>query len=245
MIPKIIHYCWFGGRPLPEDVTRYINTWKVKCPNYTIVQWNENNFDISTNTFVEQAYKNKSWAFVSDYARLKALYDFGGIYLDTDVEVLKSFDILLDNKSFMCAESNYSICTATIGAEKGSEFIKELMLLYNNKSFIYDGKENTKPNSKIVFDFISEVDGYKFSNEIFKTSDYTIYPATYFSPINCYTLKSNITDETYSIHWYKGTWKSAKERNKDIFFARITRIIGEERREELKKLLKSNIGNLT
>lgn len=238
MIPKIIHYCWFGGKPLPENVIKYIDTWKIKCPNYQIIQWDESNFDLSCNLFVKQAYEHKKWAFVSDYVRLKVLYDYGGIYLDTDVELLKSFDSLLENKAFFCAESNYSICTATIGAEKGSIFIKYLMDYYSKKMFIVNGKADTTPNSRILYDLLHAKDNYNQEDNIFLEEEYTIYPAEYFSPINCYTLRTEITDNTYSIHWYSGTWKTKREKVKDKLLAIITRFFGENIREQIKKILK-------
>ena len=101
MIPKIIHYCWFGGKPLPQNVEMCIKSWREKCPDYEIILWNENNYDINCNTFVRNAYQNKAWAFVSDYARLQIVYENGGIYLDTDVELLKSLNSLLDLNLFL------------------------------------------------------------------------------------------------------------------------------------------------
>lgn len=92
MIPKVIHYCWFGCKPLPEDVKRYIKTWKKYCPDYEIKEWNESNFDVKQNQYCREAYEAKKWAFVSDYVRLKVLYDYGGVYMDTDVEVCKPLD---------------------------------------------------------------------------------------------------------------------------------------------------------
>ena len=104
MIPKKIHYCWFGKNPLPADVKKCIESWKKYCPDYEIIEWNESNFDITQNPFMKAAYENKAWAFVSDYARLKVVYDNGGIYLDTDVELLKSLDSLLENPCYLAIQ---------------------------------------------------------------------------------------------------------------------------------------------
>ena len=120
MIPKIIHYCWFGGKKKPENVEQYILSWKNKCPDYEIREWNENNFDIKSNCFCKEAYEKKKWAFVSDYARLAILYKYGGIYMDTDVEVIKPFDNLLTYQAFLCFESSKMVSIGTLGAKKES-----------------------------------------------------------------------------------------------------------------------------
>ena len=118
-IPKKIHYCWFGGNPLPKETVEYIKSWKKYCPDYEIIEWNESNFDINRNLYIKQAYEAKKYAFVSDYVRVFALYKYGGIYLDTDVEVFKDFNDLLDNESFWGFEQENYIATSTIGAKKG------------------------------------------------------------------------------------------------------------------------------
>ena len=118
MIPKVIHYCWFGKNPLPDDAKKCIESWKKYCPDYEIIEWNESNYDITKNKYMESAYKEKKWAFVSDYARVDVIYQYGGIYLDTDVEVKKSFNDLLDNDSIWGFEEKNFIATSTIGACK-------------------------------------------------------------------------------------------------------------------------------
>ena len=122
-IPKIIHYCWFGKKEKPNIVKKCISSWKVILKDYEIIEWNEENFDISSNNFVRQAYENGKFAFVSDYVRVYALYNYGGIYLDTDVEVFKNFDPLLNNESFWGFEEKNFIATSTIGAQKNNKFI--------------------------------------------------------------------------------------------------------------------------
>lgn len=244
MIPKIIHYCWFGNEPLGEEENRFIETWKKKLPQYKIIEWNEKNFDVQNSCeYVKQAYSEKKWAFVSDYVRLKVLKEYGGIYLDTDVEVLKSFDNLLNCQAFIGNESKYSVCTATIGAEKNSEFIQELLHLYDGRQFIKNGRVDKTPNSKIIFKYLQ--DNYSFKCDNYNINNYenvTIYPGEYFSPINCYTMKENITENTISIHRYASTWKSPKEHFKDKILVEITRILGEDGREKLKQLIKGESG---
>lgn len=137
MIPKVIHYCWFGGNPLPYEVKKCIKSWEKMCPDYEIKQWNESNFDISDNTFARVAYENKAWAFVSDYARLKIVFDYGGIYLDTDVELLKSLDHLLDNKCYIGIQQAQSLCQTGLGfgAEKNSYIVEKMLEKYSNIEF--------------------------------------------------------------------------------------------------------------
>ena len=114
-IPKIIHYCWFGGKPIPKNLKNYIKSWEKYCPDYEIKEWNESNFDINSNKFIKEAYINKKFAFVTDYVRLYVIYNYGGIYLDTDVEIIKNFDGLLNNELFMGIQQNDSFATTGLG----------------------------------------------------------------------------------------------------------------------------------
>lgn len=197
MIPKIIHYCWFGGNELSKDAKRYIEIWHSLCPEYQIIEWNETNFDVESVPYVREAYEKRKWAFVSDYARLYALKKYGGIYLDTDVEILKPLDALLYNKAFIGAESKYSICTAVIGAEKDASFIGELMSLYDGIHFVNKQKIDLTPNSQRVFEHLISVYDYKETSSPIKYENCTLYPKDYFSPINCYTYEQEITQNTY------------------------------------------------
>lgn len=243
MIPKIIHYCWFGKNQKNIKILNYIKTWKEHNPDYVIMEWNENNFNINTACeYVKEAYMSKKWAFVSDYVRLYALKNYGGIYLDTDVEVLKSFNPLLDNKVFMCIESKCSICTAVIGAEKNSQFINMILNYYSTKNFILkDGTYDLTPNSQFIYNYLVLNLKYEYQkNKILKMDLITIFPSYYFSPINCYTLKENINDTTYCIHRYEGSWKNNKEKHKEKIFALVTQFIGEENRQRIKKILRGN-----
>ena len=128
MIPKKIHYCWFGKNEMPLKMQKYVDNWKVLLPDYEIVRWDENNFDVSSVDFTDEAYNHKMWAFVSDYVRLKVLYEQGGIYLDTDVELLKNFDHLLDNDAFVGFESRYNLGSAVVAGQSGNLWIKSLLL---------------------------------------------------------------------------------------------------------------------
>ena len=141
MIEKKIHYIWFGSNPLPPLAKKCIESWKKFCPDYEIVEWNETNFDVNQNIYTKEAYENKKWAFVSDYVRLYALYHHGGIYMDTDVEVLKNLDDYLNHDAFSGFESSNAIPTGIIGAKKGNYHIKQLLNEYNDRHFILPNGE--------------------------------------------------------------------------------------------------------
>jgi len=207
MIPKRIHYCWFGGNPLPDDVRRYIESWKRFCPDYEIIQWNETNYDVKKNKYVEQAYKNKKWAFLTDYARLDIVYNYGGIYLDTDVEVIRSLDDLLKNKCYMGMEQVGKVATGLgFGAELHHPFLKDNMILYEKENFIQDDGTFKPPicvklTTKLLLNY-----GLKEENKIQEIEGVKIYPTDYFCPLKMGTNKLRITNNTYSIHHYAASW---------------------------------------
>ena len=136
MIPKIIHYCWFGHAPKTEQINSYIETWKKYCPDYQFIEWNEENFDINENQYCREAYEAKKWAFVTDYVRLKVLFTYGGIYMDTDVEVVKPLDRFLSYSAFTGYESTRYIPTGIIGAEKCNAWIQTLLREYETLRFV-------------------------------------------------------------------------------------------------------------
>lgn len=241
MIPKIIHYCWFGQKALSEEAKKYIKSWSEFCPEYKIIEWNESNFNIDVVPYVKEAYEQKKWAFVSDYVRLYALKNYGGIYLDTDVEIIKSLDLFLENKAFIGSESKYSVCTAVIGAEKNSNFINELLHIYDEIHFVREQKADMTPNSQRIFKYLEEKYNYKDSDQPIYLDECTLYPKDYFSPINCYTFKQEITDNTYCIHRFAGTWKNKNELRLNKVKAFITRVIGEDFRNILKKYVEKGI----
>lgn len=164
-IPSIIHYCWFGGGEKPEIVQKCIDSWKRNLPEYEIIEWNENNFDIECNLYVKEAYDAKKFAFVSDYVRVYVLYKFGGIYLDTDVEVFKPFDNMLHHDSFWGFEQENYIATSTIGAMKGNKLIKTFLDSYEGKEFIKeDGNHDELTNVAIVTNILKNA-GLKLNGE--------------------------------------------------------------------------------
>ena len=176
MLPKRIIYCWFGGKPKPENVINCINTWKENMPDWEYIEINESNFNIHYNKYVEDAYNSKAWAFVSDVARLWALYEFGGIYMDTDVIVYKPLDKFLKHNFFTGFEQTHYPVTATMGAEPGSSLIKELLDVYNDKKFeMHDNWQDFETNTMIMSDIIGKyIDRDK--NEYQENNGIVVYP---------------------------------------------------------------------
>ncbi len=206
MIPKKIHYCWFGHNPLPELAQKCIASWKKYCPDYEIIEWNEDNFDIHCCPYVEEAYEAKKWAFASDYVRLYVVYTYGGIYLDTDVELVKSLDCFLYNKCYLGIEfdSGYIATGLGFGAEKGNEAVALMLKAYEGLSF----KEN---DSSIICPILNTKPFYDYGfilgkDELLDIGIAKIFPSEYFCPINCSTGETTITDSTVSIHHYSGSW---------------------------------------
>lgn len=234
MIEKNVHYCWFGGNEKPEKVIQYINGWKKILPDYNFFEWNEKNCDLSkAPEFVKNAYKNKKRAFVSDYFRLVALYRFGGIYLDTDVELLKSFNCLLSYDLFCCFESDNTICTAVIGAKKNSDTILSIMNLYDNMI------NNFTPNSFLFFDkLVGNVPNTKIDDFfVFKLNE-IVFPFYYFSPISFYSGKLFKSKDTFAIHHFSGSWKSKKNKFNDFIKKVFHAIVGHNFYLKIKKCLK-------
>lgn len=208
MIPKKIHYCWFGGNPLPEDVQKYIETWKKFCPDYEIKEWNEQNFDIHRNQYVEEAYQQKKWAFVSDVARIYALYTEGGIYMDTDVEVVRNLDPLLNVRGFLGFEGTQWIATNLVGFEAGHELLKMFLDSYDYRSFVredgtLDQTTNVEELTKLLVEHYQLVLNGEKQN---LAKGIIIYPTDYFSPYDYIQGKLNRTERTYTIHWFSQSW---------------------------------------
>lgn len=213
MIPKVIHYCWFGHKPLPDDVKNNINSWKKYCPDYEIKEWDERNFDINCCPYVQEAYQCKKWAFVSDYARFWILYRFGGIYFDTDVELIKPIDKVIKKGSFMACEDKRHIAPGLgIASPSGSNIFKEVLDSYRDSHFfINNGEENLETIVTRTTDILQK-HGFHGSGKLEKVSDIYIYPAEYFCPINVETGVLNITDNTLAIHHYSASWYSSLDR---------------------------------
>lgn len=215
MIPKIIHYCWFGGNPLPELAKKCIESWKKYCPDYDIKRWDETNFDLDCCDYVREAYQEKKWAFVSDYARFKILYENGGIYFDTDVELIKSINDIVENGAFMGLEESSKVSVATglgLGAEKGSFLLEEILDNYHHSHF--EKNENGSYETVVtrVTDIVLKHGDILQPNEISDVAGIRIYPAEYFCPLDFYTGKMTITNNTRSIHHYTASWLNKTKR---------------------------------
>lgn len=202
-IPKIIHYVWVGGKEKPKNIRLCMKTWPKHLEDYKIIEWNESNFDINSNRFVKQAYEQKKWAYVSDYIRAYAVYNYGGIYLDTDVILLSSPDEFLADKAFVGFENPQYPFTAVFGAEKGHPFVKNMLDYYEDIDFEYDRTdEMAKVNTKSVSDILVNKYGCKVNNEEQLLSDgIRVYP----DDILC-----NPSERSVAVHVFTGTWMEAK-----------------------------------
>ena len=209
LIPKVINYCWFGETPIPEQFKIWINGWKDKCPDYEIVRWDEKNYDVSRSQFMIDAYNAKKWAFVADYARLDIIYRFGGIYLDTDVEIVKNIDDLLYQKAFagcqQVPDERFALGLG-FGAIKGLPIFKKMRDSYDNIQF-RDYTHQEAHQIKLDPDIQTENMinwGWHYENKVMHFEDITIYPTPILNGLIGDRLL--VTDYTYSIHHYAGTW---------------------------------------
>lgn len=210
-IPKKIHYCWFGRNPLPESALKCIASWRKFFPDYEIIEWNEDNFDVNVIPYTSQAYAAKKYAFVSDYARFKILYENGGLYFDTDVEVIRPMDDIIAKGAFMGCEleGNDEIAVNPglgLGVESGNDVYGKILEEYSKFRFMNeDGSLNLTTVVKYTTDILKSY-GLKNKEGIQKVGVITVYPKDYFNPLDDNTGKLNITDNTRSIHWYSKTW---------------------------------------
>lgn len=209
MIPKIIHYCWFGRGQKPELAVKCIESWKKYLPDYELKEWNEDNFDIIQNQYVREAYENRKFAFVTDYVRLYAIYHEGGVYMDTDVEVFGSYDSFLHHHAFSGFETDGYVPTGMMAAEKGSIWAKELLEQYNTRKFVReDGSFDMTTNTKVITQYMLEK-GLIRNN---KYQDFqnlcTMYPSEYFCPKDHRTGKIKCTKNTICIHHFAGSWEN-------------------------------------
>lgn len=234
MIPKKIHYCWFGGKELPEDVKKYIETWKKYCPDYEIIEWNENNFDVTQNQYCKEAYEAKKWAFVSDYARFWILYKYGGIYLDTDVEIIRPLDDIIAKGPFMGCERDGDKNKATaiavapglgLGVNPGLGLYKEMLDLYDTLHFKNpDGSFNLKTVVQYTTETLVK-HGLQNTNQIQKCAGIYIYPQEYFCPKDFETGVLTITENTYTIHHFDGSWLTNIQKLKKFFRLLLHKIL--------------------
>lgn len=207
MIPKVIHYCWFGHSEKNNKVKKCIESWKKHCPDYQIIEWNESNCNIDDNPYLKMCYENKKYAFLTDYLRLQIIYQNGGLYFDTDVELVKTFDDLLQYSAFFGFETNEYVNTGEgFGVEAGNSIVKQMLDEYD---ILLDGRNGTRgcpilnTNALLKFGLIQNGKKQIIENAI-------IFPSDYFNPYDDPTGVLTLTDNTYSIHWYGKSWMDKK-----------------------------------
>lgn len=247
MIPKIIHYCWFGPNPIPDKEQKCIESWKKYFPDFEFKFWNENSFNVNNNEFTIQAYESKKFAFVSDYVRVKALYEYGGLYLDTDVEVIKPFDIFFKNEAFLGFENRRSIGTAVIACEKRNPIIGKMLDYYQKHSFV-DSKGNLNIVTNVeVLTEILEKDGLVRENSNQVVGKFHIYARDYFYTKKISDTEFLITENTVSIHKMSASWLTDRQikRGNNKFWINIIRpILQNGRKIGLKIIGEKNIHKL-
>ena len=232
-IPRIIHYCWFGGKPIPEELQKCLDTWE-KLRGFTIMRWDESNCSFDENEFVSTTFRDKKYGFIGDYYRIKAIYEYGGIYLDTDVKIHRSFDNLLKHKAFLSFIFDCSVGTAIIGGEKGNPFFKGIMDMYDN-SVILPGVADKGDSifhfrdQKLYVHAQDAVSNYYYTYYILKTypefilnntyqdlGDFVIYPKELFEI-------GTLSGRHYAIHLNAGMWLDKEE--KDTLHSRIKELL--------------------
>lgn len=241
-IPKIVHYCWFGNGEKPDNIKAYIETWKAKMPEYTFMEWNEQNFDVENSIpYVRQAYEAKKYAFVSDYARIQALYQHGGIYFDTDIEVKKSFEEFLEDKSMVLGfESERSLLTAFIAVEKGHPYMKEFLESYKERNFL---KEDGSYDMLVInegFSALMERKGVDLDRNEYQElpGDIVIYPEEYFCGFDVNNWHESITDKTCTVHYMNSSWVSGKQGMKRKIIYTLQKILGYKNYDRLKGMFR-------
>jgi hypothetical protein len=207
MIPKIIHYCWFGGNPLPELAEKCIQSWKKFLPDYEIKEWNEKNFDLDEYLFTREAYDNKKFAYVTDVVRLYALKKEGGIYMDTDVEVLGNLDTFLGNYAFSGFESDMSLPTGIMASIQNGQWVTEMVNYYNDRKFLNSKNKPILTTNVVIISKLMKEKGILLDNTFQEIKGYvTFYPSEYFCPKSPVNGQIKITENTYCIHHFAGSW---------------------------------------
>lgn len=205
MIPKIIHYCWLSDDPIPEVLQKYMDTWKEHLSDYEFMLWNFDRFDKGSSAWVREAFEKRKYAFAADYIRLYAVYHYGGIYLDMDVEVVKTLDPLLNKNAILGRETQRGIEGGVFGAEKGAEWLKECLDYYRDRPFVgFDGALDMRPLPEIMYEVLNE--------KYICTGILELYPVDFLTAKSYETGKIICTDNTYTIHHFAGSWHGMKHR---------------------------------
>lgn len=227
MIPRIIHYCWFGRTAKPDLVNNCIKSWRKICKDFRIVEWNENNFDVQhAPLYVREAYSAKKWAFVSDYVRLHVLTKYGGIYLDTDVELLRPLTSFLSHRAFAGFEDDNRVAAGIMGCEKNYPFFENLLRSYNQRHFYRaDGSMDLMTNVVVFTEKCSDI-GMVLNNSYQVVDGFALYPKEFFYPLDYGTGRMRKTDNTIAIHWYAASWQEEKDRIKFEKERKLRRVFG-------------------
>lgn len=240
MTPKVIHYCWFGRKPLPKSAIKCIESWRKHCPDYEIREWNEDNFDVNAIPYTAQAYSRGKYAFVSDYARFDILYRLGGLYFDTDVEIIKPINDIVANGAFMGIENAAPGVNPGLGlgTEKGHPLYLDILNHYRSVPFV---DENGVQIPGTVVKHTTDVlkrHGFIEKDELQSIGGITIYPNEYFNPLDDATGRLDITPNTRSIHWYSKTWVANYGPVRLWITRRIHRYFGVNSLSWMKKIIR-------
>lgn len=243
MIPKVIHYCWFGRNPLPESARKCIASWKKYLPDYEIKEWNEDNFDVNIIPYTAEAYKLKKYAFVSDYARFWILYKYGGLYFDTDVEVIKPMDDIIARGPFMGCENQAQPGAMPkqlgvapglgLGVNPGLGLYGEILDLYKTRHYLLPDGTCSRETVVTIVSGILDQKGLRNTNEIQVIDGVFVYPKEYFCPMDYKTKLFSFSNKTVSIHHYDASWHSRH----DIIEGKIWAILGLEHQYIINKVL--------
>lgn len=227
-IPKKLHYCWVGGGAMPENNLRCLESWKKLCPDYEIVRWDESNYDFTQNQYMADAYAAKKWGFVPDYARIDIVYRNGGIYLDTDVEIVKSLDDMLENECFFAFDKVGQVnLGGGFGGEAGNETLRCLRDAYNSLSFQNaDGTLNLTPSPIYTSRFLQEIGAFAFDGTRQTQNGVAVYPWHCFDPYDGLMGTMEADETTYTIHWYDASWLDAKQKKYVVLMAKYQKRFG-------------------
>ena len=232
-IPKKIHYCWFGGAPMGRRAGRCMESWRRFCPDFELIRWDESNAPLKDNDYVRQAFRARKWAFVSDYVRLAALCDQGGIYLDTDVELLAPLEPFLTCEAFLGFESHEKVATCLMACRPGHPLFRRAAACDGTRQFLRpDGSVDDTTNVELMTTLLVG-EGLVRDNRMQEICGVSVYPSAYFSPKSLETGRITLTEHTCAVHYFQASWMPAKKR----LNARLAQLLGPEATRSIKRRL--------